>query len=128
MPCNTGDFNNLIGVLYGALPGFIAGWIKRLYLSSFGNGIDTLILFLAFFFGGCAFLRLYRCCDPGDGLYNKPEISNTRRRLLVVLSSIAFGLMFYAVGAAVADTFWAVSKTVVPWLYSYFKVYVLDKE
>ena len=124
----TGDFNDLVGVFYGALPGFIAGLIKRLYLSSFGNGIDTLILFLAFFFGGCGFLRLYRSCDPGYGLYNKPEISDARRRLFVVLSSIAFGLIFYAVGAAVADTFWAVYTTVFPWLYSYYKVHVLDKE
>ena len=104
-----GDFDFLIGVPFGGLPGFIAGIYytvtKPLYLTNFGNALDTICVSASLFFGGCAVLKLYQICDPGHGLYNRPAVSTACSLFLAVFSCISFGLMFGGVGVAVADTF-----------------------
>ena len=95
----------LIGVLLGVLPGFIAGvWTEPFYLSSVGNGIDTIVLLISLLVGGCLVLRLYTLCDPGHGMHDRPELSKTRFCVLTVLASVGFLMIFYGIGVTAADT------------------------
>ena len=95
----------LIGVLLGVLPGFIAGLSTTpFYVSSVGNGLDTIILLISLLFGGCLVLRLYTLCDPGHRMHDRPEVSRSRFFVLTVLSSVGFLMIFYGIGVTAADT------------------------